>query len=308
MDAEFWKQVIREIESSGSLALLYVVESRGSSPGRQGFKLWVSEHKISGTIGGGFMEHKLVELAKSKLQNGKFNPFIKRQVHQSNSTKDRSGMICSGEQTIAFIYLDKGDLAELRKVFTSNIIQLSEKGLMFCDVELLGQFKFDLDVWQYQEQIDFKNKLYIIGGGHVSLALSKLMADLGFEITVLDNRSDLNTMVVNNWVIAKKVINYDSIGEYIPEGENIYIVLVSFGFRTDKLCLERLMGKSVKYFGVMGSKAKMNQLLLELEKEGKDKEQLARLYTPIGVPIHSQTTTEIAISIAAEIIQVKNGA
>lgn len=306
MVADFWKQLIHEIESNDSLVLLYVVDSKGSSPGRQGFKLFVSARKMVGTIGGGFMEHKLVELAKNKLQNGKFDPFIKRQVHQSNSNQDKSGMICSGEQTIAFMYLDRSDLPELEKVITKKSIQLSEDGLICPTADLYCQYVFSSEIWQYREQIGFKNKLYIVGGGHVSLALSKLMADLDFEITVLDNRSDLNTMVDNNWSNTKKVIDYNVIDEYIPQGNNIYIVLVSFGFRTDKLCIERLLSKSVKYFGVMGSKAKMKQLLAELEEEGFDQKSLDRLFTPIGIPIQSRTTTEIAISIAAEIIGVKN--
>ena len=107
MDADFWKQLIREIETGGSIVLLYVVESQGSSPGRQGFKMFVSQRTMVGTIGGGFMEHKLVELARNKLQDGKFESFLKRQVHQSDSKQDKSGMICSGEQTIAFVYLDQ---------------------------------------------------------------------------------------------------------------------------------------------------------------------------------------------------------
>ena len=56
----------------------------------------------------------------------------------------------------------------------------------------------------------------------------------------------------------------------------------------------------------MGSKAKMKQLLADLRQEGFPPEQLEKLYTPIGIPSHSKTPEEIAISIAGEIVGVKN--
>ena len=67
-----------------------------------------------------------------------------------------------------------------------------------------------------------------------------------------------------------------------------------------------MIDKNFKYFGVLGSRAKMKTLLKNLETQGFDKEKLARLSTPIGLEINSHTPAEIAVSIAAEIIKVKN--
>ncbi|HVE56794.1 MAG TPA: XdhC family protein, partial [Pyrinomonadaceae bacterium] len=74
----------------------------------------------------------------------------------------------------------------------------------------------------------------------------------------------------------------------------------------DEIVIRKLFGKEFKYFGVLGSRAKMKTLLRDLEKEGFDKEKLARIRTPIGLKINSRTPEEIAVSIAAEIIAVKN--
>ncbi|HKX83448.1 MAG TPA: XdhC family protein, partial [Pyrinomonadaceae bacterium] len=68
----------------------------------------------------------------------------------------------------------------------------------------------------------------------------------------------------------------------------------------------QLIRKDFKYFGVLGSKAKMATLMKELRSEGYDEEKLKKIHTPIGLPINSRTPEEIAVSIAAEIIAVKN--
>jgi xanthine dehydrogenase accessory factor len=70
--------------------------------------------------------------------------------------------------------------------------------------------------------------------------------------------------------------------------------------------LRALIDKKVNYLGLMGSKNKVSRLKKKLKNEGATDDELSRLYAPIGISIHSQTPDEIAISIAAEIINVKN--
>ena len=83
---------------------------------------------------------------------------------------------------------------------------------------------------------------------------------------------------------------------------------MTIGYRFDEIVIRRLLGREFAYFGVLGSRAKMTSLLRGLAAEGFDTEELARLRTPAGFPINSRTPEEIAVSIAAEIIAVKNGA
>ena len=81
---------------------------------------------------------------------------------------------------------------------------------------------------------------------------------------------------------------------------------MTLGYMSDEMVIRSLFIRDFKYFGVLGSKAKMKKLLTTLEKEGFDKDRLSRIRTPIGLHINSRTPEEIAISITAEIISVKN--
>jgi len=164
-----------------------------------------------------------------------------------------------------------------------------------------------ISTFLYEEKLGFKNKLFIIGGGHCALALSELMSKLDFHISLFDDRSDLNTLAKNEFVHEKKIIeSYENIGEHIQSGNNVYVVVMTLGYKFDEIVIKLLIDKNFKYFGVLGSRAKMKTLLKNLETQGFDKEKLARLSTPIGLEINSHTPAEIAVSIAAEIIKVKN--
>lgn len=314
---KFWLNILNQLKESLPIILMYVVESQGSSPGRQGFRMMVQTNgEIHGSIGGGIMEHKMVELARSLLKKGRFDPFLKIQIHQADIPDNRSGMICSGEQKIAFYWLDHSQHLLIKAIATTLhrkkdvVLELTPQSFTLArGIRLAHQFEFqysNAQQWQYRENLGFKNKIFIIGAGHVGLALSQTMNHLGFHVEILDDRHQLNTLKDNPYVHKKHLIDYERIGRFIPSGENIFIVLVSFGYQTDALCIRKLLDKKVKYFGIMGSKAKMAQLLADLRQEGYPAEKLAKLYTPIGLPIQSKTPAEIAISIAAEIIKVKN--
>lgn len=315
---EFWEQTYRLLSENGKAVMLYVLESQGSSPGRQGFRMIVGQgEEMHGSIGGGIMEHKLVELSRSLLQEGKppFDPFIKHQVHRPDA-QDKSGMICSGEQTIAFYYLQEKDLSWLRELLgclknnEKGVLKLTAKAIVFQRLEKIsGQYDYvsQPDSWTYREQIGFTNTVYIIGGGHVGLALSRLMRSINFYVVVIDDREGLNTLVQNDYAHQTLVVNYDEIDNHVPEGNDSYVVIASFGYRTDKIVLRRLINKKFRYLGMMGSVEKVKQLYEELLAEGVKKEQLSTVHSPIGVPIRSKTPDEIAVSIAAEIIGVKNG-
>ncbi len=295
--------------------LLCVVDSKGSSPGRTGFKMVVNEQEeLLGSIGGGIMEHKLVEQCKADLLKRDFEPFIKRQIHQSDIPKDRSGMICSGEQTIAFYPLDSSHsklISELVDWGHNGVLTFDQVGIGFDQKESLTQ-KFHLELtadhWQLKEDLSRFPILHVVGGGHVGLALSQLAFEIGFSIKNYDDRDNLNTMAENRWAERIEVSDYASINDYISAGKDDYVVLMSFGYQTDKILLKELITRDFKYLGMMGSKEKVKKLFAALVDEGVEKERLGSVYAPIGLQIASKTPKEIAISILAEIIQVKNRA
>jgi xanthine dehydrogenase accessory factor len=325
-ELEIWQFAAERLKRNENVMLLVVAESSGSSPGRQSFKMIVSRDELAGSIGGGLMEVNLVELAKENLKienrnecvsrGAKAAPFIKRQIHRKNSP-DSSGMICSGKQTVIFYKLTGENYQTVRKIIQyiknnrDRYLRITQNDLTIT-AEKLPPFDFKFkksgeNEFVYEEKLGLKNKLFIVGGGHCALALSELMSKMDFHISLFDDRADLNTLEKNEFAHEKTIIDsYENIGEFIESGENNYVVVMTLGYKFDEIVIRKLIDKDFKYFGVLGSKAKMKTLLKNLEKEGFDKEKLNRIRMPIGLPINSRTPFEIAVSIAAEIIAVKN--
>ena len=84
--------------------------------------------------------------------------------------------------------------------------------------------------WQYREQLGFRDRLTIVGGGHVSLALSKTLALLDFELTVLDDRPDLPTLLANEAAHRRQIVDYETIINEIPTGPHQYVVVMTVGY------------------------------------------------------------------------------
>ncbi|MEO6253779.1 MAG: XdhC family protein [Ferruginibacter sp.] len=304
-----WEFINNKLASTKQVVLLYVLKSEGSSPGRQGFKMAVAaDGTFYGTIGGGIMEHKLVEKAKSMLQQNESSVLLMRQHHDKEHANNQSGMICSGSQLNAFIPLSALDKQTVEKILRSekNTIRVSSKGIVITNDPAQGlQYKADTD-WLYSEALNQQPVIHIIGGGHVGLALSELMHYLGFYIKLYDDRPELNTIAGNSFAHEKHIINYETAGDHFMYVENDCAVIMTVGYRTDKSVLKQLMTKPFFYLGLLGSDHKISLLLHELETEGSSPRSLQNIHTPVGINIFSKTTKEIAVSIAAEIIREKN--
>ena len=151
------------------------------------------------------------------------------------------------------------------------------------------------------------NRLIIFGAGHVSQKLARIATKTNFEITVIDDREEF-----------KDSPDFEEIKEYMAESidkaiENIdfdkektYIVLCTRGHSQDAEVLRNILDKDYSYLGMIGSKAKVISVLKDLEKEGYGRAKLNQIYTPIGLDIDNGSVEEIAISIMAEILMIKN--
>jgi xanthine dehydrogenase accessory factor len=323
-----WKLISGSLQQNIPVMLLYVLESNGSSPGRQGFFMAVNASgEMQGSIGGGMMEHKFVEMAKEQLkaqvtgdkaQGTRNNEqgSIRKQVHDKSAAKNQSGMICSGEQTILLYVVKEKDATPVQQIIVSleqnknGTLTLSPGEIYFSDTVPGKNFEFSMRSetdWLYKEKTGYKNHLFIIGGGHCALAFSKLMGQVDFYIRVYDERKDLKTMIENESAHEKHFVNdYTALKELIQPGDDHYVVIMTFGYRTDDIALRALQNKEFKYLGLLGSQAKIKKMFNDYREEGIDEKWLQQIHTPIGLPIKSQTPEEIAISIAAEIIKEKN--
>jgi xanthine dehydrogenase accessory factor len=314
-----WQLIYNSLQQQVAVILLYVLESNGSSPGRQGFFMAVNLHgKMEGSLGGGIMEHKFVEMAKAKLREQEDEISVHKQIHDKSAPKHQSGMICSGEQTILLYRIQSADVESIKNIIhcleknLNGSLQLSPSGINFKETLPLQDFSFTVtseEDWTYTEKIGYKNYLHIIGGGHCALAFSKIMRMMDFYIHLYDDRKNLNTILKNEYVHEKHELkDYTELSDHIAEGDNTYVVIMTFGYRTDYIALWSLLNKKLKYIGLLGSKNKIEKMFADYMNEGIEARVLDAVHAPVGVNIKSETPEEIAISIAAEIIKIKNKA
>ena len=321
-DLPVWALVTASLRAGTPVALLCVVRSAGSSPGRQGFKMAVTPAETAGSIGGGIMEHKWVELARQRLLASDPTPLLRPQIHRREAPADRSGMMCSGEQDVLLWPLNAADAATATTI--EHALQTGAAAALTLgpatgfrvetgaakdtpDAEETDFYQFiPGPAWHYREQLGFRDRVTIVGGGHVSLALCRVLARLDFELTVLDDRAELPTLAANEAAHYRRLVDYETVAAEIPAGPHRYVVVMTVGFRTDAVVLRQLLGGAYRYLGVMGSAVKVAELRRGLHEAGFSADQVARLRGPIGLPIGSQTPEEIAISIAAELIQARH--
>ena len=312
---KFWQHLLSKLRDNHNVYLLTVIANIGSSPGRKGFKMLVAEDGyIFGSIGGGVMEFSLVEEAKGLLKSNDLKIFLKKQIHRG-SEQNGSGMICSGEQTVVFHPLDIRHISIIEAVLdclrnnTQGELILRPTSINFSSEQLEDKFEYKITSshdWFFKEQIGYRSTLYVIGGGHVSVAVSELFVNLGFHVVVFDNRENLNTLELNKSAHQKIVFDFNEIANYISDGPECYVAIMTNRYTDDKLVLSKLIHCNFKYLGVLGSTAKLKKMWGALQKEGVTISELNRVHGPIGLPIKSQTPNEIAVSIAAEVIKIKN--
>lgn len=275
-----------------------------------------AEGEMEGSIGGGIMEHKIIEWCR-ELFNKKeiLQPVLKKQYHDKSVAKDQSGMICSGDQ-FNFIYPVKpGDLETVDAIINclgsgnTGILTITSSGIKFNYGDTGRDFHFieeEYGRFFYEEKLGYKNRLTVIGGGHCSLALCRLMNRMDFYIDLYETRNGLNTMEMNSFANKILLDDYSQLKDLIQPSANHYVIVMTFGYRTDDIAIRALLGKPFKYFGVLGSAFKIEKLFSGYIADGYSESVIRSLHAPVGLPINSRTPEEIAVSIAAEIIREKN--
>ncbi|RPJ87361.1 MAG: xanthine dehydrogenase [Acidobacteria bacterium] len=149
-------------------------------------------------------------------------------------------------------------------------------------------------------------KLIILGAGHLGRALSNIVQPLGFEVTVLDDRSSFATP--ERFPGANVVCQpFESGLDHLNVNADTFILIVTRGHRHDQAALEQAIQTTARYVGMVGSRRKIALLVNNLLGKGHSPELFRRLYAPIGLDIGSETPEEIAISVAAELIALQKG-
>jgi len=151
-----------------------------------------------------------------------------------------------------------------------------------------------------------KERLIVLGGGHIALPLVEIASRVGFQVTVVDDRPSFAN--VPRFPTAEKVLceSFTSCFNQIKITRNDYIVIITRGHRHDEECLRQILNQpETIYVGMIGSKRRVEIVKQELSLEGFDEARLERVCTPIGLSIGSATPEEISISIVAQLIKRK---
>lgn len=158
------------------------------------------------------------------------------------------------------------------------------------------------------ERVSPPERVVIVGAGHVGGAVCEILAPLGFEIVIVDEREEFARP--GRFPRAARVIAGDPGGvlEELGEDPDGYYVLVGHGYPADVAALRVLLGRRSRYVGMIGSERRVETVKRILIAEGVDGASFDGIYAPIGLEIEAQTPAEIAVSIAAEIVAVRRGA
>lgn len=202
----------------------------------------------------------------------------------------------------------KGYLEPMKKNYPTAQIQVeaTQADNLYKSViaEFLAENK-DLSIIK-KEWFDSCGTLIICGGGHVSQYVAKMARLIDFNITVIDDREEFVTKERFPEAAQRICCDYNQIETYLPELDKGFYVVVTRGHSADEQCVETILKKKYAYLGMIGSHKKVATIMDNLRNKGFTQEELKRIYSPIGLSIGARTPAEIAVSICAEIIEVKN--
>ncbi len=157
----------------------------------------------------------------------------------------------------------------------------------------------------YVEPVVPKPVLIVVGVGHVGKAVAHLAKWLGFIVAVTDDRPEFCNPTAVPDADQFYPIALEELASQMKITPWTYIVLTTRGIDVDIRGLPSLLTSQAKYIGVIGSKRRWATTSQRLEANGVPAEQIKRVHSPIGVEIHAETPEEIAVSIMAEIINLR---
>ena len=304
------------------VVLCSILASSGSSPRGAGARMAVfADGHTLGTVGGGAVEYAAAQRAMECLRT---NTPEMRSYDLRPDEVESVGMICGGRVTVySQVFAPDGEteitaLCRWREVLGGEqdawlLMELSGERVQRFEVLTAEEIPADKRecftakaAWRddfYVEPICRAGKVYLFGGGHVGCALVPVLAAVGFPVVVFDNREALAK--IENYPAARAVIfgDFGNIYEKVTLTANDYAVIMTPGHRADFEILAQVLKSDASYIGCIGSKHKVAKTRELLLSQGFADADIARIHSPIGLPILAETPEEIAISIAAEMIE-----
>ncbi len=288
--------IVADVESGRAVALCVVLQKQGSVPQVPGAAMLVrSDSSSIGTVGGGVVETEVRHDALELMEEGR-----SALLELSLDHDDIMGGVgtCGGRMSIGIMSITSA--ANLKPFAEAlELIRRHKPARVPIVVEHAGK------LLEYRLHVDVPPTLVIAGAGHVGQALANLAAGLNFHVVVIDDRAEVASrerfderveLVVDDIV--------DALRQY-PIDAGCYIVVATREHRQDREALEAVVQRPAGYVGMLGSRKKSKAILNALAEAGVPREMIERVHTPIGFSIGAVTVNEIAVSIAAELIQVR---
>jgi len=340
---EILDEVLALLESAEDFALVKLIGDRGSTPRAAGAEMLVRrDGSIAGTIGGGLLELTMMRGAAEVLETRRTRVVDLSLAGTDVNSDDE--MICGGSAEVLIAYVEPGFAvlrevgaavkaarAARRRAWLFTVMPESEggdvewcllgddgvvTGAQPCEPKALrtavgkiavhGSTKLPDGRGVLVEPLDVPSTALICGAGHVGRALAPVAAAAGFGVTVVDDREEFadprrfpgSTVVLTPFEGALVRLGVN---------EQSYVVIVTRGHTHDMGVLLQALRTPARYIGLMASRSKRARIVSALEEAGLGEADLARVHSPVGLDIGAETPAELAVSIVAEMIQVRAG-
>ena len=249
-------QALAQVEKNHeSAALCTVVKSIGSTPRHVGSKMLVyPDGKFIGTVGGGDLEHRVLDEAWIAMGDGQ-----SRLLSYTMADPSRG---------------DPGVCGGTVEVFVEPILPPA--------------------------------MLVVIGAGHVGKAVVHLAKWLGFRVAVSDDRAEFCTPEATPGADEYYPVPMGDLPAHLKLNKRTYIVITSRGANVDVQGLPGLLEADPAYIGVIGSRRRWLTTVKGLKQRGVSEEKIARVHSPMGLELNAETPEEIAVSIMAEVLMLKD--
>ncbi|MGD0229792.1 MAG: XdhC/CoxI family protein [Syntrophorhabdales bacterium] len=319
-------------ERGGALAT--IIKKTGPAPREAGAKMFIGDDgRFFGTVGGGCVEAEVWQAAKGVARTQKVKTLHYR---MDGRLVEDEGMICGGNVDILLepvlgryrdLYEKVRDLEKHGKDaliitrFTEDSFSKSlvgEDGLVTGDdleervLERLGSYLKKkgpiIEDGIVIEPIISSSLLYLFGAGHISQYVSRVATMVDFNTVVIDDRADFANR--ERFPEAREVIvdEFHHVFERLHFYGNEYVAILTRGHKHDALVLEEVMKRPTRYVGMIGSRRKTKLILDHFRAKGVGESDLESVHAPIGLKIDAETPQEIAVSIVAQLIEVKRKA
>jgi xanthine dehydrogenase accessory factor len=328
---DLYTAMLEKINSGEDTVLATIVAETGSSPRSAGAHILVDKSgRVSGTIGGGTLEYKSIQLAQGLLEQRRSR---RKTYRLYRNDEEELGMMCGGNVDVFFQFIEGGD-EKTAAIIKEGIARLEKDEDLWLFIDLTSPTEWAMALYSggslfpaelqlgrddirdlarnrevlvkkgdrriYGEPVKFAGRVFIFGGGHVAQALEPVLESVGFRCVVFDNREEFVSRELFPGALDLITGDYDHIEEKLTVSSRDYIVIVTHAY--DLAVLRQIIGKNCAYIGVIGSKTKAAALKRQLTEEGVSEEILNKINSPIGLKIKSETPEEIAVSIAGEMI------